>query len=622
MVKSGRALRGAIACALVLVSGALGIACADMLGDVVIEEGVAGPAGTLPPGGSGGPMTGVGSLERCEPGQVRCSGALVQACVRSSSDAPGWLTISDCEQPERCVADPDPRCLSRPCVAGETSCEGATPRVCNATQDGWQLLEPCLSAAHCSISPTDCAGAAPCCLEAPCQAGEMRCNQGQMQRCNATQTAWEDLELCDSADLCLAGLRSCEGTGSCACELAVCATNETRCSGNVLERCNDGRTDWEPVDVCATPELCDAGRGLGLSACQPPACAVGDHVCTPDGALLGCRIDRVDYVVQESCIGPQFCNASDGVCEPAACEPGQQRCNGAQIEECLADRTGFTSEGLATCATAALCNDSDPRNAFCEPPACGVNEFNCFGSAQLQRCNNDRTRFEPFGAPCLRPELCSAQRGRCDFCFPGRQECTPELDASRVCSVTGNSFGPETFCPLGCDGPLGQCRTCQFGSYRCNGNFIERCNDGRSFTPLNRNSDCSSATTQVSCINGQVFSNNCGANACNTGRGLCNECTGTQRVCAGGGFRQCNGGVLGPTQACGSGLSCSAGNCTCDPGTLRCVNETLQECNGSAFVRRNPCDGDLLISCASGTPDIVQCSSEDDCEDSDGLSCD
>jgi hypothetical protein len=293
-----------------------------------------------------------------------------------------------------------------------------------------------------------------------------------------------------------------------------------------------------------------------------------------------------------------------------------------QIEECLEDRTGFRSEGLATCATAALCNSENEDQAFCEPPACGVNEFNCFGGAQLQRCNADRTRFEPFGPVCLRPDLCSAVRGRCDFCFPGRQECTPENDASRICSITGNSFGPETFCPLGCDPPLGACRTCPIGSYRCINGFIERCNDGRSFTPLNRTTDCSGAATQISCANNQLLTSNCGAPGCNFTRAVCNECTGTQRVCTGGGFRQCNGGVFGATQACGSGLSCTgAGNCTCDAGTLRCQNDTLQTCNGSAFVATNPCEDDVLISCASGIPEAVLCSSEDACEESDGLSC-
>ncbi|MEY4546884.1 MAG: hypothetical protein RL685_3079 [Pseudomonadota bacterium] len=628
MVKSWKAVRVGTACALVLVASVLGIACADVLGDVVVEGGGAAAGQPLPPGpttgGQGGPSTGVSTLEPCEPGQVRCSGALFQACVRGSSNTTVWLRVDDCKQEALCVSGPDPGCLTRPCVAGETSCDGATPRVCSAAEDGWEPREACPSAAHCSINPGDCRGAAPCCLESPCAAGEMRCNQGEMQRCNDTQTAWDILTQCDTPDLCLAGLSACVGTGSsCACEAAVCEVNATRCTGTTLERCNAGRTGFEPVDLCATPELCEVTQALGLDACKPPPCDVGDHLCTDEGVLLGCRIDRTDYIEQEPCIGPQFCNASVGVCEPAECDSGQQRCNGTQIEECLEDRTGFRSDGLATCATPALCDDTDPGSAACEPPQCGVNEFNCFGGAQLQRCNADRTHFEPFGPPCLRPDLCSAPRGRCDFCFPGRQECTPELDASRVCSVTGNSFGPETFCPLGCDGPLGTCRTCQPGSYRCTGNFIERCSsDGRSFTPINRSSDCSGAATQVSCFNGQLLNTNCGAPGCNLIRAQCNECSGTQRICTGGGFRQCNGGVFGPTQDCGSGLSCSgAGTCGCDAGTLRCSNDTLQVCTGAAFVATEFCDGDLLISCASGIPEVVQCSSADDCDDSDGLFC-
>lgn len=626
MVKSWKALRVGTACALVLVSAVLGIACADILGEVVVEDGT--PTGVTPgpgaPGSGGSPATGVGTLgtERCEPGQVRCAGALVQACVRSSQ-APTWLTVNDCKQAALCVADPDPRCLTRPCIAGEASCDGATPRVCNAAEDGWELLGACVSEAHCSINAADCAGTAPCCLAAPCEAGEMRCNQGQMQRCNATATAWDSVSECATPDLCLAGLSSCGGAGtSCACQPPPCEQNETRCTGSTFERCNAGRTGWEPVEPCATEALCEGGRALGLNSCQPPACAVGDHVCTPAGVLRACRLDRTDYVDQDECVGPPFCDAALGECTPAPCEVGQQRCNGNQIEECLEDRTGFRPVLGGTCATAALCIDSDPADIHCDPPQCVAGAFNCFGGAQLQRCNDDRTRFEPFGPPCLRPDLCSAARGRCDFCFPGRQECTPEVDASRICSVTGNSFGPETFCPLGCESNLGTCRTCQFGAYRCNGNFIERCNDGRSFTPLNRSSDCSSGTTQISCLNGQQIPSNCGAVGCNLQRALCNECSGTQRVCSGGGFRQCNGGVFGATQACAAGLSCTgAGNCACDTGELRCSNDALQVCAGTAFVAAEPCDGDLLISCASGIPELVQCSSADDCEASDGLFC-
>ena len=442
-----------------------------------------------------------------------------------------------------------------------------------------------------------------------------------MQRCNADRTAWESFESCATADLCLASLADCgRSPDACSCQAPTCAPTETRCTAATLERCNAGRTGWDPVEPCATAALCEAGRAtLGGSACVAPACEVGSHSC--DGAVLqGCRIDRTGFDDQETCIGAPFCNLTEGRCEDAPCEVGQHRCSGSQIEVCLDDRTGFVAEGPA-CATPALCKESDPTDVHCDPPQCAVNQFSCFQGSQLQACNEGRTGFVNAGPACLRPDLCSADRRRCDFCFPGRQECTIDQSSTRVCSLSGNFFGPETFCPLGCEGALGQCRTCQFGAYRCNGALIERCNDGRSFTPLNRGSDCSGAA-QLSCINGQVITSNCGINGCNLARAACNECSGTQRRCSGAGFQQCNGGSFGAVQGCGGGLSCQGvGNCSCDPGTPRCDGGTLTECNGlgTGFVRAGACgggDGDILRICdgPGAEPTQLQCSSDNDCE--------
>ena len=611
----------------------LAASCARVLGTVdVVERPLLPDAGMpVPAPGAVGSAGGTPSSgpEICEaPGQLHCDGQWLEVCVSFTGTEPTWVHLQDCQTPEGCQETPNPHCAGlaqRLCTPGESQCDGATPRVCNAAGDGWTTLPACMSAAHCSTSASSCNGAAPCCLAAPCQAGEMRCNQGQMQRCNSDATDWETQDTCATPDLCLAGLNSCGGSGaSCACRTAPCQENESRCTGTGLERCNAGRTDWELVGQCETAALCEVGRSAVPPVCAPPECEIGSHICTPEGVLKGCRIDRTGYDTQQTCDGPQFCDPVAGKCNPVECEAGDKRCNGAQIEVCLEDRTGFRPEG-DPCLTPQLCNDSDPSSVRCDPPKCAVNQFSCFGTAQLQTCNAGRTGFQPVGATCLRPDLCSEVRGRCDFCFPGRQECTPLLDASRVCSLTGNFFGPETPCPLGCNSPTGQCITCAIGSYRCNGGIIARCNDGRSFTPLNRATDCA-AGTQFSCSNnGQLTQSGCGAPGCSAARAICNECTGTARQCSGAGFRQCSGGFFGAVQSCGDGLTCSgAGSCGCSPRTPSCSDDTLQFCNaqGSGFVQGDPCQDDVLLTCATGVLRQVQCSSSDACEASDGVSCD
>jgi hypothetical protein len=614
-------------CGLLMTGNLLAASCARVLGDVIVVEGrPLSPDAGLTPDGIGGGFTPGGSTTCEAGGQLRCNGEWLEVCVRLGTDFPLWRHLEDCKASDRCVGDPTPHCLAQSCSAGEAHCEGATPFVCNAARDGWEALPPCVSAAYCSSNPASCAGTAPCCLQAPCQAGEMRCNQGEMQRCRADQTDWDTIATCETPDLCLAGLGDCGGAeNGCSCRPAACQQNESRCTGTALERCNAGRTDWEPVSLCATAALCEQGRALVPAACVPPQCDLGSHICTPEGSLKGCRVDRTGYDDQQTCEGPQFCDASGGKCNPVACEAGDRRCNGAQIEVCLDDRTGFRPDGMP-CATAALCNDSSPTNVRCDPPACATDSFSCFGGVQLQGCNGGRTAFEPVGLPCTRPDLCSADRRRCDFCVPGRQECNPTLNASRVCSITGNFFGPETPCPLGCNGPVGQCVTCDIGSYRCNGGVIARCNDGRSFTPLNRGTDCS-ANTQFSCNNiGQLSQAPCGAAGCNPTFALCNECAGTQRQCTGAAsFRQCAGGAFGAARACAAGLTCSgAGNCSCSPGTPHCADDTLEFCNalGTGFVGGAACDDDVLLVCDGGELTRVQCSSADDCDDSNGITCD
>lgn len=600
---------------LLLTLGLLAGSCARVLGDVEIEPYPLQPNAEIPEE----PDAGFAALG-CEVGESRCRGPLAELCVRLEPEQPGsFRMLQDCLTDELCVSEPEAHCILRSCDAGEVACVGAVPQSCNASQTGWDVLPECLSDVYCSTSDAACPEGAPCCLTDPCEPGEMRCNQGEMQRCSADQTAWERVDSCATAELCANSLADCGASPeACACQAAPCEDGQTRCNDATLERCNAGRTGWEVVEPCASDALCEAGRALAAPSCIPPICELGSHACTPEGVLQSCRGDRSGFENPVPCIGAPFCNPGAGVCEEAPCDPGEKRCNGAQIEVCLEDQTGYAPDG-PPCATPALCNESNPAAVRCEDPSCSVNEFSCFGGAQLQTCNDGRTEFVNVGAACPRPDLCSGERRRCDFCVPGRQECTIELDATRVCSLSGNFFGVETPCPLGCDGPLGQCRTCTVGSYTCNGDVIARCNDGRSFTPLNRASDCS-GQTELRCNNGQLIPTNCGANGCNAGRGSCNECAGQQRRCAGLGFQQCNLGTFGPAQACEDGLECrGAGVCACDPLAPRCIGDVLQACNavGSAFEPSPACageDGSILRTCLEGQLSEVQCSSEEDCE--------
>jgi hypothetical protein len=71
----------------------------------------------------------------------------------------------------------------------------------------------------------------------------------------------------------------------------------------------------------------------------------------------------------------------------AGCQPGETRCNGAELQKCTADGTVF--EAFQYCASAALCTVGGGSCAS----GCTPGEMHCSGST-LMRCNDDRTAYE------------------------------------------------------------------------------------------------------------------------------------------------------------------------------------------------------------------------------------
>ncbi len=560
----------------------------------------------------------------CEVPDAQCNGQYVETCVELSGRK-AWLPSQDCKTSALCAESPA-RCLQAACLFGEMKCAGNLPQRCNEDLTELEQQATCPSAGHCSLDAERCAAEGkptPCCLENPCETGELRCNDGELERCG--DLAFDSLVTCATQKLCELSLEACQGdAASCACQAPECDAGETRCTGAALERCNADQTGWELVRECATRELCELGRQRDVPQCEPETCGAGEFRCT--GALLErCNAAQTAFDSLSTCEGgAAFCDSGAGVCNDVGCQIGETRCNGAQVERCRADQMGFDPEG-APCATAQLCQIQD-GSALCIPPSCDANEFDCDGN-RPRRCNAGRTGFVNAGAACLREELCSEFRQRCDFCVPSRRECTPDLRFSRTCAPDGNSFGPLTFCPLGCIAGSGACQTCTVGSYSCQGGVLARCNDGFSFTPLNRNSDCS-GQNQVSCNGNQLNTTVCEA-GCNPQRNVCNQCSGQQRICMGtGSFATCQpNGTFGPATACGAGLLCAgAGQCSCVPGQLSCSGDSLLTCNatGTALVAAPRCGGSggtVLRSCEDGELSTATCASAALCSASTGSSC-
>jgi len=566
----------------------------------------------------------------CEDSDVRCNAGDLERCVSLAAGQPsGWLKIQHCDSAALCNADLA-SCTSKTCAFGELRCNGAVPERCNDDLTAREQLDSCPSAAFCSLDADKCSAEnkqAPCCLQTACKGGELRCNNGQLERCRDDQLGLDPIVTCASQKLCELSLGGCQASpGSCACEPPKCEAGAARCTGTTLERCNADQTDWQTVDTCTTEDLCQAGLALPEPACVTETCAVGQHRCS-GAALELCNAGQTDFEAVQTCPGgPAFCDSGAGVCTETPCQVGDTRCNGRQIERCRADRSGFDPTPTV-CATPQLCGLNAQRVAFCTEPSCGPSEFQCDDNQPL-RCNAAQNGFVSAGAACPRAELCDETRQRCDFCFPGRRECTPDLRSSRTCSPDGTVFGPLTFCPLGCVAGSGACQTCNVGEFRCQGGLLQRCNDGVSFAPLNVGAQCASGS-QLSCSGNQLLTAPCGALGCNPQRNACNQCAVPQRACVDTrNVVACRAdGTFGPATPCGSGLLCAgAGQCACTPGQPSCSGNTLQVCNptGDGLVAGARCSGtgaNVLRTCAAGELTTNTCTTGALCAAATGATC-
>ena len=132
------------------------------------------------------------------------------------------------------------------------------------------------------------------------------------------------------------------------------------------------------------------------------ACPRGSVRC--DGAQLEvCNADGTGYAVAKVCDTPQLCEARSGQdCATAACAIGNTRCADAEFQKCNAGRTAFDTQGK--CASAALCVADGGADGGCLPPACQPGEKHCDPACTLdggaptedciKACKIDLTGFQ------------------------------------------------------------------------------------------------------------------------------------------------------------------------------------------------------------------------------------
>jgi hypothetical protein len=216
-----------------------------------------------------------GEAGLCEPGAMRCDGALLQACA---DDGSSWVTIQRCAAAALCQSDPA-TCLPATCGADEMTCAGAVLQKCNPDRTGWDVFNTCLSPGHCNAGLRQC-------LTEPCAPGDRRWDRSEadqapvLEVCNQDRADWTRLDGCVTRKLCdqtltsvaLGGLvvgsdgmlqvqPTTDPSSVVLCNLPACAVGEARCDGTRLQFCSEGRTGWITAEECASEALCQGSLG-------------------------------------------------------------------------------------------------------------------------------------------------------------------------------------------------------------------------------------------------------------------------------------------------------------------------------------------------------------------------
>ncbi len=270
--------------------------------------------------------------------------------------------------------------------------------------------------------------------------------------CDAATCLWTLDQLCDGGRLCD------QRDATCQAPVAACigrGPNEVVCVDSTRHVCGPDLVTSESQE-CESALLCELGSGPDCAACEP-----GTHRC--EGAVLqACAEDGSGFEPKETCASAALCNAGAGQCTDAVCVPEQKRCAGDTLQICTGDQTGF--EAHKTC-DAGLC---DEPNAQCD--ICAAATRTCVGEGTVTTCADDGQ--SEASAPCP-PEapFCSADV-TCVGCLDDGDCPTPE-DPCKVttctagsCVITSRPKGEP--CGLGMLCQMGKCK-CRYDTMDCDG---------------------------------------------------------------------------------------------------------------------------------------------------------
>lgn len=260
-------------------------------------------------------------LKACNSGENRCVGDVLETCYHDGSGWSGKSCEYGCANGV-CILTPTP---SPTCVCSGGFWSGTG---CTAWQQGMPCQEvPSPSPAGPPPSQCDCAPGEECvavpggyqCLVPTCSSGETRCSGSVVQTCQNGQ--WRDIQRCDAG---------CSG-GSC---VRACNPGSTRCVGDEQQTCGSTGGGWStrscssgcssgqclpPPSPSPLPAGC-AGQGgsCDFKACCPGYACTGPHLTCATAMGGGCTSDSY---CGTSCYGTSARACVDGQCKLVANDP-------------------------------------------------------------------------------------------------------------------------------------------------------------------------------------------------------------------------------------------------------------------------------------------------------------
>jgi hypothetical protein len=312
------------------------------------------------------------------------------------------------------------------------------------------------------------------------------------------------------------------------------------------------------------------------------------------GALSGCGELLGDVEVSRPPLIAATDAGPDAERDPLAaatgCEVGRSRCQGAVLQNCALDGSGWRS--VERCASPALCLAQQGERSRCVEPAC-LPGLTCDGEV-LRQCNADATAYEPLDV-CFSAAHCDPSRGACQLapCAVGEISCNGNVVQRCNDSPSGHdellSCATAAICDdlvlarcgadrAGCDMAGAACPApiCTTGQLRCDGTRLEACSAGQNAWEFL--DECPSAGICQLTLE-TPFALTCIEPLCEIGGTICS---------AEGVILACNVEQTAyslPQAQCRSLDFCTPAGCEadpCTPGALSCNGSTLQLCQASA----------------------------------------